>query len=90
MKSRIDKPGTKKNTPPPKRGPAAERPGKILWELDPFKRWDKRTGSFWEMYISGSTQVIRCRLLAFAAIGSDDQVSPAAIAVETTDYLRCR
>jgi hypothetical protein len=58
VKSRIDKPGTEKNTPPPKRGPAAERPGKILWKLDPFKTWDKRTGSLWEVNIPGSTQVI--------------------------------
>jgi hypothetical protein len=89
-KSRIDKSCTKKDTSPPKRGPATKRPGNILWELDPFKRWDKRTGSFWEVHIPISTQVIGCGLLAFAAVGSDNEVSPYAITVKTTGYLRCR
>jgi hypothetical protein len=70
--SRINKPGTKKNPSSPEGGSASKCPGEILRKLHPFKRWDKRNGTFQEMHIPGGAKVIGCRLLAFTAIGSDN------------------
>jgi hypothetical protein len=88
-KSRVYKTCTQKDAPPPKRGPAPERSGKVHGKFDPFKRGDKRTCTFRKETVTGSTQIVGRRLLALVTVGCDDEVSPTTILIETADNLWC-